>query len=64
MTVITVPNVSYKLYRWAAKIEVHNQPTFQSTFPRFCGKRNILKQIITKRFVGTIMNLCIDKEES
>ena len=65
MTVITtVPNVSYKAYTTAgAKIEVHNPTDFPdpSTLD-YVEEPYIKAQIITKaEFVGTIMNLCIDK---
>ncbi len=65
MTVITtVPNVSYKAYTTAGeKIEVHNPTDFPdpSTLD-FVEEPYIKAQIITKaEFVGTIMNLCIDK---
>ena len=65
MTVITtVPNVSYKAYTTAgAKIEVHNPTDFPdpSTLD-YVEEPYIKSQIITKaEFVGTIMNLCIDK---
>ena len=65
MTVITtVPNVSYKAYTTAgAKIEVHNPTDFPdpSTLD-YVEEPYIKAQVITKsEFVGTIMNLCIDK---
>ena len=65
MTVITtVPNVSYKAYTTAGeKIEVHNPTDFPdpSTLD-YVEEPYIKAQIITKaEFVGTIMNLCIDK---
>ena len=65
MTVITtVPNVSYKAYTTAgSKIEVHNPTDFPdpSTLD-YVEEPYIKAQIITKaEFVGTIMNLCIDK---
>ena len=65
MTVITtVPNVSYKAYTTAgAKIEVHNPSDFPDPSTLDYVKEPYIKaQVITKsEFVGTIMNLCIDK---
>jgi GTP-binding protein LepA len=65
MTVITtVPNVSYKAYTTAGvKIEVHNPTDFPdpSTLD-YVEEPYIKAQVITKsEFIGTIMNLCIDK---
>ena len=64
IVITTVPNVSYKAYTTAgAKIEVHNPTDFPdpSTLD-YVEEPFIRAQIITKaEFVGTIMNLCIDK---
>tara|TARA_B100000902_G_scaffold398522_1_gene465605 strand:- start:28874 stop:30664 length:1791 start_codon:yes stop_codon:yes gene_type:complete len=65
MTVITtVPNVSYKAYTNSNdKIEVHNPTDFPDpSVLNYVEEPYIKAQIITKsEFVGTIMNLCIDK---
>ena len=65
MTVITtVPNVSYKAYTNSnEKIEVHNPTDFPDpSVLNYVEEPYIKAQIITKsEFVGTIMNLCIDK---
>ncbi|MBT5858767.1 MAG: elongation factor 4 [Flavobacteriales bacterium] len=64
IVITTVPNVSYKAYTTAgAKIEVHNPTDFPdpSTLD-YVEEPYIKAQIITKaEYVGTIMNLCIDK---
>jgi len=64
IVITTVPNVSYKAYTTAgSKIEVHNPTDFPdpSTLD-YVEEPYIKAQIITKaEYVGTIMNLCIDK---
>ncbi|MBT6013694.1 MAG: elongation factor 4 [Flavobacteriales bacterium] len=64
IVITTVPNVSYKAYTTAgAKIEVHNPTDFPdpSTLD-YVEEPYIKAQIITKaEYVGTVMNLCIDK---
>ena len=64
IVITTVPNVSYKAYTTAgSKIEVHNPTDFPdpSTLD-YVEEPYIKAQVITKsEFVGTIMNLCIDK---